>query len=211
MSHLKPQKDPTRVEYYEGLVRKTASMYEGIVQEEYEDLCSILRIKVWRALESFDPAKATQPIRGYVFSCVRNQVKDLLKRKRRNELYIEDIAPASRGGHLRNEGLRDKFEQRYLKEDEEVAFAEILAETPLIPSTLTGVEQRVVTCLYLEYSHSEIAEVLCLTPREVSRSVRAIKDKLADWKPSKPTTGGSSLVTYVEGTTTVEREAALEG
>lgn len=177
-----PRRDPHRVEFYEGLVRKTASRYVGIVQEDYEDLCQILRLKCWRALESFDPAKASQPVQGYVFSCVRNQVKDLLKRKRRNDLYIEDIAPK---GKIDGEvGLRDSFEARYLRSDEERAFAEVLGDTPLIPSTLTTRERTVLVCLYLEYGHTDIAESLDLTKRDVSRAVKGIREKMADWKPS---------------------------
>lgn len=205
--YLRPRKDPERVEYYEGLVRKTASMYEGIVQEEYEDLCSILRIKCWRALESFDQSKSRVPIQNYVFSCVRNQVKDLLKRKRRNDLYIEDIAPGIEHGAPGSPANRDRFEMRYMKAEEDEAFAEILAETPLIPSTLNGPEQRVLTCLYLEYSHAEVSEALSLTPREVARAVRAIKDKLADWKPSAQRSNGAAPAIEEDD----EVEPALEG
>ena len=177
------KKSPESIEFYEGLVRKTAGRYSRIVQEEYEDLCQILRLKVWRALESFDLEKATQPIQGYVFSCVRNQVKDLLKRKRRDDLHIEDIAPQTPAGESEY-ARRDKFESRYLEHGEEEAFAEVLAETPLIPSTLSPNERRVVVCMYLEYGQAEIAEVLSLSRREVARSVRGIKDKMEDWKPS---------------------------
>lgn len=189
-----PAKDALRVEFYEGLCRKTAAKYVNIVQEEYEDLLQILRLKCWRALESFDPAKSRVPVQNYVFSCVRNQIKDLLKRefaedgsrRRQPDLYIEDIAPTQGDGAMSDHwsGPRQGFEMQYLREDEERAFAEVLSETPLIPSTLTGSEQRVLTCLYLEYGQAEIAEVLVISRREVARCVKAIKEKMADWKPS---------------------------
>lgn len=177
---LKPKDDPTQVQFYEGLVRKTASRYQGVIQEEYEDLCSILRIKCWRALESFDASKSRVPIQNYVFSCVRNQVKDLLKRKKRNDLYIEDIAPA----RSHDQAVRDSFDARYQVTEEEEVFAEVLAETPLIPSTLTTLERQVIVLLYLEYGQADISAHLSVTRREIATAVKGIKDKMADWHPS---------------------------
>lgn len=188
---MNSSKDPNQVEYYEGLVRKTASMYEGIVGEEFEDLAQIFRFKVWRALESYDPKRATQTTQGYVFSCVRNQVKDLLKKKRHDDLYIEDIAPLNDLDPAGRTTARDHFESQYLSEREDEAFAEILKELPLIPSTLTVMERRVLVCLYLEYGQAEIAETLTLSRREVARRVKSIKDKMADWSPSNSEATGT--------------------
>lgn len=171
-----------RVQYYEGLCRKTAARYCGIVQEEYEDLVQVLRTKCWRALESFDPAKSRVPVQNYVFSCVRNQIKDLLKRKRRNDLYIEEIAPTKNRG--RGEANpRDRFEAHYLLVEEDEAFAEILIETPLIPSTLNEVERQIVVFLYLNYQQADMAERLGITRRDVAKAVKSIKSKMADWRP----------------------------
>lgn len=183
---LKPEDDEMRVEYYEGLVKKTAGKYHAIVQEEYEDMCQILRLKVFQALESFKPEKSRVPAANYVFSCVRNQVKDLFKRKRRDELLIEDIAPSvDTNGYGREfTGLTDTFDSKYMRLDEDEVFAEILRETPLIPSTLTDTERGVLVGLYLEYQQKDIAERLGITIREVARAVKAIKVKMADWKPS---------------------------
>lgn len=194
--YLTPENDPTQVQFYEGLVRKTAGRYQGVIQEEYEDLCAILRIKCWRALESFDPAKSRVPIQNYVFSCMRNQVKDLLKRKKRNDLYIEEIAPVSpnpRGGQPRP-SARDRFEERYSSAAEEEVFAEVLAETPLIPSTLTTLERGVVILLYLEYGQAQMAESLGVNKREIAKAVKGVKDKMSDWKPSSSSTPTQRLV-----------------
>lgn len=185
MVGVNPKKDPMRVEFYEGLVRKTASKWAW--KMEFEDLCQVLRLKVFQALQSYDPARATQTVDGYVFSCVRNRIKDLGEIKVRDDLYIEDIAPSSAhyetGGSNENVS-RDNFEGRYLIEEEEHAFAEILTETPLIPDTLTEVEARVVVCLYLELTQAEIAERLVMSRREVARSVKQVKVKMAAWRPT---------------------------
>lgn len=187
--------NPRQIEFYEGLVQKTAARYLVRIRErapdlEFDDVCQILRLKAWRGIESFDPARATQPINEYVFSCVFNQVKDLIKRKPRGDLFIEDVTRLS--GSDRDVSVRESFDAQYLTETEEEAFAEILAETPLIPSTLSGIEQRVVVCLYLEYGQAEIAETLSLSKRDVARRVKSIKEKMADWRPSSPAAGTHS-------------------
>lgn len=175
--------DPTSWAFYEGLVKTTASRYHEIVQEEFEDCCQVLRLKVVQALRSYDPEKATQDINRYVFSCVRNQVKDLLKRQRRDDLYIEDIAPV--GSDHDGDMPRDGFMAEYMREEEEAAFAEILVETPLIPSTLTWTEKHVLVFLYLGIHQADMAERLDVSRREVARAVRSIKLKMADWAPSQ--------------------------
>jgi hypothetical protein len=47
------------ISHYEGVVRQTAGMFFAMVEEEFEDVCQILRMKAWRALVSFDVDKAT--------------------------------------------------------------------------------------------------------------------------------------------------------
>jgi len=170
--------DPKLLAHYEGLVRKTAAMYEGIVEDDFDDICQLLRIKVWRALVAFDPTKARQTRDQYVFMCLRNRVKDLVKKVRRNELYIEDVAPINGD---ENE-LRDWFEARYLIVAEADVFGEL--DKPLIPSTLTEGERRIVAYLYLDYSQVEIAEAEEMSVKEVATQVGGIREKMADWHPS---------------------------
>lgn len=181
------------LQHYEGLVRKTASMYVGVVEEEYEDLCSIIRIKCWRALESFDPAKASGKPHDprnkvcrcarcrFVFSCVKNLTKDLVKRNRRNWLFIEDVAPHNAEG---NGVVRDAFESRYLEMSPEEAFRAVEDEFTL-PSSLTERERQVLGLLYLSFDYGEIAGVVGVSHRDVSTAVRGIKEKMADWKPDR--------------------------
>lgn len=195
---LRPEEDEGRVEFYEGLVRKTAGKWQRMVGEEYEDLCQTLRMKVVEALASFKPELSRVALRNYVFSCVYNKIKDELKRKRYNNLYIEDVAPKWAGSEdgAREQGSRDEFEFQYLLEPEDQAFAEILQDTPLIPSNLTAPEQKVLIGLYLEMQQKEISDKFGMTVREVGRCVKSIKVKMNDWNPSSKTPGleGSELV-----------------
>lgn len=168
------------ITFYEGLIRKTAAIYAPRIQEEYEDIVSILRIKAWRALVAYDPERSTQQVEKFVFSCVTNQVKDLLKRKRRHEVYLADMPRTSVDG----DELADGVDQRYLSVSDEIVYADVERELPLIPSTLTGVERDILVRLYLDANQRDIALELGLSRADMVRSVRSIRLKMADWQPS---------------------------
>lgn len=172
---------PEVLQHYEGLVRKTAARYVGVVEDhDYDDLMQVFRIKVFRALLSFDPTRSKLPRDRYVFSCLRNQAKDLIRKKRKEELFIEDVAPTING----NGEVRDRFELRYLQVEEEAAYSEVLASPPLIPSTLTQTERHLLFLLYNGFDHTEMSERVKITKREVAAGLKAIREKFADWKPS---------------------------
>jgi RNA polymerase sigma factor (sigma-70 family) len=143
--------------------------------------CSqVRRVKVWRALVAYDPEKSTAGQRSFVFSCVRNQAKDLVKRARRDWTYIEDVAPSINGnGHL-----RDQFESRYLVEEAEQVYGAIEDDLPLIPNTLTAQEREIIALLYIDFDYGEIATALDLERKKVATAVRGIREKLADWRPN---------------------------
>lgn len=155
---------PTEIPYYEGLIRKTAAMCAPRVQEDYEDIVSIFRVKVWRALLTYNPERSTMTIERYVFSCVKNQEKDLLKRKRRQEVFCDVMPDVDAVDH-----------------DE--VFEDVERELPLIPSTLSLLERQVIVRLYMDVSQREIAEALRLTKADMERTMRSIRDKMADWRP----------------------------
>lgn len=171
-----PGAQPSEIAFYEGLIRKTAAIYSPRIQEDYEDIVQILRVKVWKALLAYDPERSTQQVEKFVFSCVANQVKDLLKRKRRTELYIEDLARTSVNG----DELTDSFTQEYLSVDHDEVYGEIERELPEIPDTLTLLERQVVVRLYLDASHHRAAIVLKLTRSELETAVAGIRVKLAE-------------------------------
>lgn len=173
---------PRDIEFYEGLVFKTASMYAAYVEEDLEDIQQVLRIKVWRALEAFDPTRSSMTRQRYVFSCVKNQCKDLVKKKRRNELFIEDVSGVKVGTD--DFTVRDAFEARYLCSDASEHFDHIESGPPLIPSTLSKLEREVVALLYLDFSQKEAATLLGVRRNEMERAVRSLRDKMADWRPT---------------------------
>jgi RNA polymerase sigma factor (sigma-70 family) len=201
--------NPTLLKHYEGLVYKTAARYVGFVEEDFEDIQQILRMKVFRALLSYDPTKSSMTRDRYVFSCIVNQCKDLVKRKKRNELFIEDIAPRTSfddnaAGGVGVSGYRERFELRYLSTDHHIEYGAIEDDDLVIPSTLTPFERQVVVHLYLHFSNTEIAQRMERPKREVDKAVKSVKEKMADWKPSPET----ATVVQLRPTLQELREAA---
>jgi RNA polymerase sigma factor (sigma-70 family) len=195
----KAAEDPKLLAHYEGLVRKTAARWNSLIEDDFDDVCQFLRFKVWKALLSADIARLKQKaltskytwvqLRDrYVFSCIANAVKDLLKKKKHNLLFIEDIAPTNLtdggaghwGGYSAT--MRDSFEQRYLSTNGEV-FSGVEDECVLIPSTLSKLEKDVLLLMYLDFKPAEIAEQTHVPKKEVSATMKTIREKMADWAP----------------------------
>lgn len=177
---------------YEGLIRSTAWRYVGHCEEDYDDICQLFRVKTWQALLSFDPSKVKNqaardtagrtPQDRYVYACIKNRGKDLVKAVKRNWAYMEDL-----GEHA----APDQFEQRYLLAAEEEVH-QVLQDMPLIPSTLSPNEHQIVTLLYLDFDNGEIASFLNWPRQKVQIVVRRIREKMADWEPTSPTVPGDA-------------------
>lgn len=180
--------DPEVLRHYEGLVFKTAQRLDPRVELDFEDIQQVLRIKVWRALLAFDPARKDRD--QYVFMCVRDQAKDLLKRRLRGELHIEDLTRAeSENGE---QDRRDQFDARYLSSSHEATYGAVEDDDVLVPSTLTQLERRVVVLLYRDYKQAEAARLLGLGKREIEKLMRSIRSKMADWAPDPPAAAGTT-------------------
>lgn len=170
------------ISHYEGVVRKTAALIAEDVEDEFEEICQFLREKVWKALEAFSPERVLttskyspdQQLERFVFACVTNGKKDLLKKKRRNWLYIEDF---KHNGHGQAAEYDFAFETRYLMVEGD--YAEIERDMPSLPSTFTQQERMVLVLLYLNYSTAEIAGRVGSDRKGVNATVRSIKQKMA--------------------------------
>lgn len=167
---------------YEGLIHSTAVRYVGFLDDDLDDIKQLLRIKVWQALRAFDPTRGEKPTENFVFSCVRNRVKDLLKEqvrrnRRRNgtQQFVED-AP----GYV----TVDAFELRYFAVASEEVFADVEDDEVPLPSTLTELEGAVVRLLVLDYNQTEVAALLGVTRQRVRKAQAAVQEKMADWHPT---------------------------
>lgn len=174
--------NPQILASYEGLVFTTSArlVRSERVEMELEDIQQVLRLKVWRALVSFDIAKCRTTRDKYVFMCVRDQAKDILKKKVRGELLIEDLADTH--GGVDEGATLDRFQARYLVATPDEIYGEIEDEV-FVPNTLSGLERAVVVLLYRDYKQTEIAVRLELDRREVEKLVQSIRKKMEDWRP----------------------------
>lgn len=155
------------VERYEGLIFTHALRIVGRVDDDLDDIRQTYRIKVWTALAAYDPTRCRTDVDRWVFFCLKNSEKDMLKRRRRPEVSLE---AADRG-------------ERWGAVDADVVYAQVEQDRPLLPSTLSGLELRAVVLLYRGYRQTEAARRLGIDARAMKRIVRSVRDKMADWKP----------------------------
>lgn len=179
--------DPEVLRHYEGLVLKTAAIVKRSGSEEdFDDIAQVLRIKVYRALLRWDPAIKDQ--QAYVFMCVRDQAKDLVKKRRRHDSYIEDLVTEPPSDALMGiSSVSNEFEQRHLATDRDEVYGLVDEGMALIPNTLTRLEVEIVCLLYRDYKQSEVARELRIGKREMERAMRSIRTKMADWQPTPAT------------------------
>lgn len=178
---------------YRGLIHKTAARNVVYLDDEYDDIVQALSIKVWRAIESYNPGRDRgKGIDSYVFACMTCAVIDLHRKRRRPESFIEDLAPARAsevGPGIFGSEAHDHFLLRYgLAETD--AYREVEDERPELPATLTPFEAQVVLLLAEGYKQVEIRSMMGLPAdsREVEKAVKAARLKMADWRPaSRPT------------------------
>jgi RNA polymerase sigma factor (sigma-70 family) len=166
-----------RIAAYEGLVYATAARYAPYLDDDLDDVAQVLRVKVWKSLVAFNPARHTVGEKSWVFSCIRNQVKDILKAQdRRNrardgaQVFVEDVS----------EPLRDRI--LHVTADE--VYEGVEDDELRLPSTLDAVEVRVVHLLLLDFSQTEIAGLLEMDRRRVRAAERSVQAKMADWRPT---------------------------
>lgn len=176
--------DPEILRSYEGLIFATTRRIAPFVEEDPEDIRQIFRLKVWRALVAFDSSRCSTDRDRYVFMCVANQKKDLLKRLRRGERSIEELTSLG-GPDARLQS--DRFERRHgLITDHDSVYGSVDDSGFRLPNTLTATEQDVICLLYEGYLQTEVRDTLGLSTGEMERTVKSVRAKLADWRPAAP-------------------------
>lgn len=155
-------------------------------EEDFDDICNFLRQKVWKALEKFTPSRVRttskyspdEQLERFVYACVQNGKKDVLKKKKMEWKFIEEFESDDTYGVGHG---NDWFEARYLV-IEETYFVEV--DEPTIPSTLDEPERSTALLLYHGFSVDEIAGELGCERRQVRAIVESIRTKMSDWAPA---------------------------
>lgn len=179
--------DPKILRSYEGLIFATARRYSPYVEAELEDIQQDLRVAVFKALLSYDGTRTNALARDrYVFSCMKNRAKDLLKKRPRNESYIEDIAPGvEEQAGIFTAATRDWFEAHVgMASTHEQVYGRVEDDDVLVPNTLTDLERRIVCLLYADYRQAEVARSLGIAKGDMERAMRSIRRKMSDWRPT---------------------------
>lgn len=181
-----------QIKDFDGLVRTTARMFASQVKREEHDLEQELRIRVWRAVESFEAGKvrgsAPGALERYVFSAITNKIKDYKRdaareaqRRKRygiDFVYIEDTFVAD------GEVAAERFDGLHHFVERETVYGRIEGSGFVLPSTVTESETSVLLLLMMELSKVEIVVRLGVGRVEVDRCIVSLKVKLADWKPT---------------------------
>lgn len=175
---------PVRMRAYEGLVHSTTRMFAERARMDEEDFAQELRLKVWQALERFDPNRSRLPEKRYVYAIMFNRVKDMIRYPRSRDLLIEDQLPAAEGSDG-SSLLRDKFDAKFLATHED-AVAEALYGKGLVPEGISDFETEVLLLLYLDYQQVEIAPLLDVPLSRVKAAVRALREHLAPLRAGRP-------------------------
>lgn len=167
--------------HYEGLVLATAARCVAFSEDGFDDVAQVLRVKVWQAVRAWDHTKSTTNRDKYVFMCVRDRAKDVVKKKKHNLLHIEDLrATTERGNHTM---CSDSFDARYLCSSHDDNYAIVEEDVDLLAG-LDELERRIVEMLSSDYKQAQVARTLGLAKVDMDRAMRSIRDKLSELRPA---------------------------
>lgn len=175
---------------FEGLIFTTTILLkEAGVEMDIEDIRQTLRIKAWRAVLAYDTSHPRGMQRDrFVFMCIANMKKDLLKRPRRGNASVDELRERPIHTHHTDPGaIGDWFDGRFLSVSAEEVYFEVEDEPVVLPSTLDMTERRAIALLTddpdLTLLGLERALGLSRAGREAL--MHSIRAKLADWRPRR--------------------------
>ena len=168
------------IEDYEGLIKCTARKFRNSISSDigYEDICQELRIKAWKALESFDPSYGS-PESMHVFVAVNNRVKDLMRRKSKPERPFSDLPSDGHRWVNADEAIHSSIRAQFTNPED----ASISAENPVkteILRGLTPVQQSIAICIAAGYTTAEIRKSHGISQSNYFIHVREIKAHVKD-------------------------------
>jgi RNA polymerase sigma factor (sigma-70 family) len=177
------------LEAFEGLVLSTARMFAAQVKREEDDLAQELRVRVWKAVIGYNPAKTTLSLERYVFQAITNKIKDYkrdaareAKRREREGvsfLYIEDMFLLTD----RTTGPQERFDSLYHFVEHEDVYGDVDGRF-VMPSSVTESEANVLLLLMTGLSKTEVAVRLGITRADVFDTIGSLRAKFADWQPA---------------------------
>lgn len=186
MSHRSPvvcsapmgaEAQPESIAAYEGLVFKTSQMFHDQVGLELDDMRQELRMSVLKARRAFNLGRSRMTERAFVYGCVANRVKDMKRdaaRRRNGKLTVVHV----------DEQSFDWFEFTYRRVSHDEVFGAIEDGSFRLPATVTEREREILLLLTVGYTQTEIASLQGAPYEAIRAAVRALREKMADWRPA---------------------------
>ena len=151
-----------------------------------EDIVQCGRIGIYKAWKSYDPTKAAWST--YMTRCVTNEIFMEFRRRRnpKNKFY-ED---SERLNRIIDDGKGGECELQDFLAFEDSSFDDIISDDEAkwneIYNSLSLREQNIIHWLDLNYSQSDIGEMLGLSQSYASRLIKQLKNKIQEkWKESE--------------------------
>ena len=172
---MTPEEMKIKMEEYEGLVISTTRYWRRFITSDLldEDIEQELRMKVWRALETFNP-DIGYPERNHVFGAVRNRIKDLIGKKKRENFETSMLEEQTFSG-LNRGGTNNLNES-----ENRIAFSkhEESVPTDLIQG-LPRAEQRVAILMVQGYNAPEISQDMGITVSTVRSHIARVREHVS--------------------------------
>lgn len=165
-----------KLEEYEGLVIATTRYWRHCITYDLadEDIQQELRMKVWRALLVFDPSRG-YPEKNHVFGAVRNRIKDLIGKKRREkvEVLVSTFEPSS-DFHESNNFFSGKLHKGHAKD-----YASIDDEKSDILFGLDEIDQWIGILMAQGYNAPEISREMGITVSAVRTGIARVREHVS--------------------------------
>ena len=153
-----------------------------------EDIVQCVRIGIYKAWKSYDPTKAAWST--YMTRCVTNEIfMEFRRRRNSNNKFYEDCERLNR---IIDDGKGGECELQYFLAFEDSSFDDVISDDEAkwneIYNSLSLREQNIIHWLDLNYSQSDIGEMLGLSQSYASRLIKQLKNKIQKkWKDGEYT------------------------
>lgn len=176
------QADKPKLDDFEGLVFTTARMFASMVKMEEEDLRQELRVKVWWAMERYDPSRTRVGLKNFVYGCVANKIKDYKRNAARRAAYGLEFSHIE--DHTSGETpTLDSFTGHYMSVGHDNVYGRIDEGLLTLPATVTQTEAQIVVLLMFGMTNTEIMVRMALPRPGVETAIASVRVKMADWHP----------------------------
>ena len=153
-----------------------------------EDIVQCGRIGIYKAWKSYDPTEAAWST--YMTRCVTNEIfMEFRRRRNSNNKFYEDCERLNR---IIDDGKGGECELQYFLAFEDSSFDDVISDDEAkwneIYNSLSLREQNIIHWLDLNYSQSDIGEMLGLSQSYASRLIKQLKNKIQKkWKDGEYT------------------------